>query len=195
MAQKMVATKRPRAGQPVPFRSAVHAKIGPHPNAAPRVAWGGGRTRLASGYRTAKSSAMGDRAIVKGLSKKTREAAIPISARKTATAAPGCMRPDARGRSRVRWTRRSRSRSQRSLIVTPALRMTNTPATKIAVSGSGGRSVPPRGAAPPGGGGGKQEAGWVVGGGEAGRAGPEGGGDTTTAPGGPQPTAARRGER
>src|SRR5207244_1630654 len=150
MAQKMVATKRPTAGQAISLRTADQAMIAPHPNAMPRMAWGSGRTRLASGYRTARSSAMGARVIVRELSRKTRPAASTISARKTVTAALGCMRPDARGRSRVRWTRRSRSRSQRSLTVTPALRMTNTPATKMAVSESGGcpspaRNRPPRG--------------------------------------------------
>src|SRR5256885_12605598 len=98
----MVATKRPTAGQPISLRTADHAMIAPQPNAAPKMAWGSGRTRFASGDRTAKSSAMGDRAIVKGLSRKTREAAIPISARKTATAAPRCKRADAKGRSEER---------------------------------------------------------------------------------------------
>src|SRR3989441_2586626 len=189
MAQKMVATKGPTAGQPISLRTADHAMIAPHPNAAPKMAWGSGRTRLASGYRTAKSSAMGDRAIVKGLSRKTREAAIPISARKTATAAPGCMRPDARGRSRVRWTRRSRSRSQRSLIVTPALRMTNTPATKIAVSGSGGGPGAPGGDGRRGGERRERGAGWFGGRGRGGPTEQERGGRPQAAPGGPEPIA------
>src|SRR5437899_10758023 len=96
MAQKMVATKRPTAGQPISLRTADHAMIVPHPNAAPRMAWGCGRTRLASGYRTDKISAMGDRAIEKGLSKKSRDAANPISERKSDMDASGGIQSIAR---------------------------------------------------------------------------------------------------
>src|SRR5438093_1520926 len=86
MAQKMVATKRPTAGQAISLRTADQAMIAPHTNAMPRMVWGSGRTRLASGYRTARSSATGARVIVRELSRKTRPAASTISARKKVTA-------------------------------------------------------------------------------------------------------------
>src|SRR5438094_927449 len=89
MAQKMVATKRPTAGQAISLRTADQAMIAPHPNAMPRMAWGSGRTRLASGDRTTRSNAAGARALVRELSRKTRPAAMPITAKKTATAALG----------------------------------------------------------------------------------------------------------
>src|SRR3989442_3144235 len=94
MAQKMVATKRPTAGQPISLRTADHAMIAPHPNAAPRMAWGSGRTLLGNGYRTGNGSAMWDRVLVNGLIRTTREAAVPYSGSKTATGTSGCLRPE-----------------------------------------------------------------------------------------------------
>ena len=74
---------------------------------------------------------MTDMRMVDGSSCSTSASAMPISTRNQTMASQGAMRREAMGRSRVRLTKGSKSRSARSLMTQPAERMATVPSTKI----------------------------------------------------------------
>ena len=80
----------------------------------------------------ARRSATGLSRIVSSLVKLNKPAAATISTVAVPSAAGTPRTPLARGRVRVRSTRRSKDRSARSFRTTPALRMRNEPAAKTA---------------------------------------------------------------
>src|SRR5437870_1761375 len=112
------------------------------PNEIPRYNCGSGKTRLTKGYETVRAPPMADSLIVRGSSSVTRYTAMAMSTPNSASASSGDTRRAASGRSRVRRTCGSMSRSAKSLMTHPAARITQTPSTKMISTRCCGRPEP-----------------------------------------------------
>ena len=109
------------------------------PKATPSQACGAGKNRLKSGYETISAAATNARRTVVASSSSTSPNAQSISTANSTSASCGDTRRDASGRSRVRCTNGSMSRSSRSLMMQPAERVSTVPSTKTPSSRPEGR--------------------------------------------------------